>query len=338
MLVRGKLTSLIMLASLLTLSILLSSFYSNYAFAYNFGAAGDWGCNSNTQTTLDKIRTNRGSPERIFALGDFSYLTTSDTPTPAKCWLDIFNPVKSITRITIGNHEDETNEGLNDYRSAFGLTDDTFYSFSYSNARIFVMDSDNRCFTQGCEQYNTVISKLQQWSQDPNVDWIIVYIHKQFYTSPNTCGSSSCSNTGNDATNLRNTYHDFFDDIGVDLVLNGHIHNYQRTFPIAYDPGSPSSPIITSSNGNEYNDPTGEIFVTVGTGGINFHGLSGKSSFVKYQQAVRFGGLDISIEDNGATLAGRYFTNDGVKRDVFKIFKPGSSLYSYGPSLTLSGQ
>ena len=67
------------------------------------------------------------------------------------------------------------------------------------------------------------------------------------YTSPNTCGSSSCSNTGTDATNLRNIYHAKFDQYGVDLVLNGHLHNYQRTYPIKYDPGSPSSPTVTDS-------------------------------------------------------------------------------------------
>jgi hypothetical protein len=67
--------------------------------------------------------------------------------------------------------------------------------------------------------------------------------------------------------------------------------------------------------------------------------LSGKSSFVKYQQDTRFGSLDISIEDNGDTLAGRYYTNDGVKRDLFKIHKGYTSAqYSYGPSLSLSGE
>jgi Calcineurin-like phosphoesterase len=331
MLVPGKLTSLITLASMFSLSILVSSFNSNYAFAYNFGSVGDWGCNSNTQKTLANIRSHGISPERVLALGDYSYQDT------ATCWLNIINPVKSITRITIGNHEDDADEGLAQYRSAFGLSDDTFYSFSYSNARILVMDSDNRCFTSGCEQFGHNIGRLQLWSQDPNVDWIIVYLHKQMYTSPNSCGSSSCSNTGSDATNLRNTYHKYFDQYGVDLVLNGHVHNFQRTYPIAYDSGSPSSPIITSTASTDYNDPTGEIFATVGTGGINLHGLSGKSSFVKYQQDDRFGGLDISIEDNGATLAGRYYTNDGVKRDTFEIHKSGASLYSYGPSLELSG-
>lgn len=39
-------------------------------------------------------------------------------------------------------------------------------------------------------------------------------------------------------------------------------------------------PTITSSNKNNYNNPGGEIYAIIGTGGINFHGLNGKSSFV----------------------------------------------------------
>jgi hypothetical protein len=155
------------------------------------------------------------------------------------------------------------------------------------------------------------------------------------YTSPNTCGSSSYSNTGTDATNLRNIYHQEFDKYGVDVVLNGHLHNYQRTYPIKYDSGSPSSPTKTSSNTNSYADSTGEIFATVGGGGVNIHALSGKSSFVVYQQDDRFGSLDLSLQDSGYALLGRYYRNNGVKRDDFKITKTGGAQYIFGPSLSL---
>ena len=79
----------------------------------------------------------------------------------------------------------------------------------------------------------------------------------------------------------------------------------------------------------------------VGTGGVNFHALSGKASFVVKQQDDKFGGLVISTEDSGNTLAGRYYTNDGAKFDTFKIHKANfaiTSQYTFGPSLTLSGE
>jgi predicted phosphodiesterase len=315
----------------LVLSVLFTSMQVNSAFAdFNFGAAGDWGCNSNTQKTVSNIRSHN-SPEKVLALGDYSYQST------ATCWLNIIDAIKSRTRINIGNHEDDSNEGFSQYMSAFNLPT-TYQAFTYGNVRVIIMDTDHFSYSVGSNQYNFVISQLQQASQNSAIKWIIISLHKQMYTSPNTCGASSCSNTASDATNLRNIYHGKFDQYGVDVVLNGHLHNYQRTFPIKYDSGSPSSPTRTSTATTEYNDPTGEIFVTVGTGGVNIHALSGKSYFVQYQQDDRFGALDLNVENNGYTLAGRYYTNDGVKRDVFKITKTGTAQYTFGPSLSLSGE
>ena len=227
-------------------------FETNYAAAEpNFGAAGDWGCNSNTGKTVSNIRSHN-SPERVFALGDYSY---TSIPT---CWLNIIDPIKSRTRITIGNHEDDSNEGFSQYMSAFGLSN-TYYSFQYGNVYVIVMDSDHSSYAKGSAQYNFVISKLQQASQASDVKWIIVSLHNQIYTSPSNCGPStdSCSNIGSEATNLRNIYHSQFGKYGVDVVLSGHVHNYQRTFPIKYDRDSPSSPIVTSTASQDYFDPYG---------------------------------------------------------------------------------
>jgi Calcineurin-like phosphoesterase len=327
-----KSSSIVMTAVALIFSFFLV-FEVNYSLAEpNFGAAGDWGCSSNTKSTVSNIRSHN-SPERIFGIGDYSY---TSTPT---CWLNIIDAIKSRTRIAIGNHEDDSSEGFSSYMSAFGLSK-TYYSFTYGNVRIIVMDTDHDSYSKGSSQYNFVISQLQQASTDSNIKWIIVYMHKQMYTSSNTCSSSSCSNTGSEATNLRNIYHSQFGKYGVDVVLNGHVHDFQRTFPIKYDSGSPSSPIVTSSASTDYFDPYGQIFAVVGTGGVNIHALSGKASWVKYQQDDRFGALDISIENSGYKLVGRYYTNDKVQRDVFTITKTGptSATYSFGPSLTLSGQ
>jgi Calcineurin-like phosphoesterase len=324
-------SSSIILATIFMTGILLTALAANYVSAFNAGVVGDWGCNSATTSTVNRIKSFH-SPERVFALGDYSYQSNAD------CWLDKISSIKSITRIAIGNHEDDSGEGFSQYMSAFGLSK-TYYTMTFSNMRVIVMDTDRNSYSQGSSQYNFVVSELQKASQDSNIKWIVVYLHKQLYTSPNECGSSSCSNTGSDATNLRNIYHPKFDQYGVDLVLNGHLHNYQRTFPIKYDSGSPSSPIKACSNSNTYGDCQGQIYATVGTGGINIHALSGKSSFVVYQQDDRFGALDLNIENNGDTLAGRYYTNDGVQRDFFKITKAyTTAAYTFGPSLTLSGE
>ncbi len=303
--------------------IVLASFIGNlfqpiYGLEdFNFAAAGDWGCTSNTDATVSNI--DGKNPERVFGLGDYSYASTGT------CWFNKIAPIDSITKITIGNHEDDSNEGFSGYMSHFGLSQ-TYYSYNYQNVHVLVMDSDKNSYSSGSAQRNFVQGDLQSASTNPNIKWIIVYLHKPLYTSPNTCGSSSCSNTGSENTNLRNGFHAMFDQYGVDLVLQGHVHNYQRTFPLKYDPGSPSSPTITSNNANSYTDPEGAVFAIVGTGGVNFHALSGKASFTSSQQDDFFGQLDIKITDNGNKLEGRFYRNGNNDiLDSFSITKAGNS-------------
>jgi len=144
--------------------------------------------------------------------GGYSYSST------ATCWLNKITDIQSKTRIAIGIHEDDNDEGFSQYMSAFGLPK-SYYSFTFSSAHVTVMDTDRVSFSSGSAQYNFVKKDLQSASQNPNVKWIIVYMHKQMYTSPNTCSSSSCSNGGSDAKALRSIYHVLFDNFDVDVVL-----------------------------------------------------------------------------------------------------------------------
>jgi hypothetical protein len=272
-------------------------------------------------------------PELAFGLGDYSYASTGT------CWFNKIGPIDSITKIAFGNHEDSSSEGLSGYKSHFGLSKE-YYSFDYQNVHVIVMDTDVNSYSSGSAQKNFVQSDLKSASTNPNIKWIIVYLHKEMYTSPNTCSSSSCSNTGSEPTNLRNGFHAMFDQFGVDLVLQGHVHNYQRTFKIKYDPSSPSSPTITSNNANTYTEGNGEIFAVVGTGGVNFHALSGKASWVSSQQDKSFGQLDIKITNNGDKLEGKFYKNgNNAILDSFSITKaaPPPPPPNCGTNIPISG-
>ncbi len=304
----SNIIAIISMVSLLSVINLLVVFApAKIAFAdYNFAAAGDWGCSSNTNAVENGIAAKR--PERVLALGDYSYQST------ATCWLNIIRPTDSITKIAIGNHEDDDNEDYQKYISHFGLTN-PYYSFNYNNVHVLVMDTDRTSFSSGSSQFNFVQSDLKAASLNPSIDWIIVTFHKPIYTSPNSCSSCDPSST------FRNIYQVIFDQYDVDLVLQGHVHNYQRTFPLKYNPNSPSSPIKTSSSTNTYDDPEGEIYVIVGTGGVNFHSLSGKSSFVVSQQDKRFGYMDIVFSNDRTTLQAKYYLDSGTVSDQFTIKK-----------------
>src|SRR4249919_3462210 len=102
MLVHNKLTSML-ISSMCSLTLLLAFTVSNYAFAdFNFGAAGDFGCNSNTQKTLDNIKSYHAPVERALLLGDYSYQSTGT------CFFNLIDSsnLKSKSKPAIGNHED----------------------------------------------------------------------------------------------------------------------------------------------------------------------------------------------------------------------------------------
>src|SRR5919108_2739026 len=224
-----------------------SSFPSTTDF--NFAAVGDWACNSNTADTVKNIQNK--DPELVLALGDLSYENT------ANCWLNETSSIKNKLKIAMGNHEhgDEGDPTLLQvqYKNQFNLLK-TYYSFDYHNVHFIAIDSMIP-YTINSPQYSFVRNDLISTSQNPNIKWIIVYFHHPMYTSSSKHPSDSL---------LRETYHPLFDQYGVDLVLQGHNHNYQRSYPLAYnnnsnanDDGSLSNPTITSNNTNTYSDPTG---------------------------------------------------------------------------------
>jgi hypothetical protein len=56
---------------------------------------------------------------------------------------------------------------------------------------------------------------------------------------------------------------------------------------------------MTSKIQSKYNDPKGEIYVIVGTGGINFHKIIDKNSYVVNQQSSFFGHLNVDLTNKG---------------------------------------
>lgn len=295
----------------LGLAMIVLLYASNYehAFAFSIASAGDWGCNSNSGKTAKKIASEK--PDVILGLGDYSYKPSAD------CWLKTVKPLyqdkSTEMKISIGNHEDSSKEDLNKYLSNFGMKKQ-YYSFTIKNIHILVMATEIP-YKSGSDQYKYVVSDLSKASTNKNVDWIVVIMHKIMYTSPTKC--SSCPGI----SDLRKAYHPLFDKYGVDLILQGHAHDYQRTYPLQYNQKDNAKPIVTDKNPGKYIDPKGEIYVIVGTGGVNFHALKSKSPFVSVQHDKRFGHLDLDVTSDKTTniFKGKFIGNDGKIMDQFSI-------------------
>jgi hypothetical protein len=281
---------------------------------FNIAAVGDWGCTPNTEDTVDNIVDR--DPELVLGLGDYSYQNSAD------CWFDIVDPIIDKMIIAIGDHEhDVPGEGenpelLDEYMNRSGL-EQQYYTYRYGNAFVLVM-SQEVPFDEDSKQFDFVVNSLSEASSDPDVDWIIVASHTPFYNSPSVRP---------DFGTLRNTYHELFEENDVDLVLSGDIHNYERTHPIVFNDDESDSPIPTSTNGETYVDPEGQIFVIVGTGGQSIHPFDGKNPYI-VTQFEGYGFLDIRItttttNDGGEKrLVGTYYDNDGGEiQDQFTVIK-----------------
>ena len=267
-------------------------------------AAGDWGCSDNTEKTVQNVRNL--NPKLLLALGDFSYDKTST------CWLSVMKPIESITKISIGNHED-SDTLLNSYLNQFRLSKQ-YYSFDTNNVHVLIMSTEEE-FEPNSDQYNYVVNDLRNAANNPDIKWIVVNMHNPFYSSPNECEASGCEGD----KDFRESFHPLFDKYGVDLVLEGHVHNYQRSFPLAFNQQKSGEPIVTSASKTDYNNPSGAIFAIVGTGGVNLHGLSDKAPFMAFQQDSKFGVLYMHFSDD--KIDAKFVTNEGETLDHFSISK-----------------
>ena len=127
---------------------------------------------------------------------------------------------------------------------------------------------------------------------------------------------------------IRETYHPLFEVYGVDVVLQGHVHYYQRTYPIKYNDKDSDVPLITDLDKNSYNNPEGMIFLTVGTGGVGIGRPDniGKPYYTAMSNTGVFGILNIKIKNDGSSLEGTFYSNDNSSNnqqvsDSFKITK-----------------
>ena len=273
---------------------------------FNFAAAGDFGCSENARNTAENMEDKK--PEVVLPLGDLSYQST------ANCWFDVMAPLKGKIMITLGYHDVNDGEAkLDQYIKGFEI-DKHYYSYDYNKVHFLVMASESK-FQNGSEQFSFVKQDLEDASKNNDIDWIVVTIYRPLYTSPS-------KHTAEES--MRDMYHPLFDKYGVDLVLQAHNHNYQRTYPLTYNPEKASNPVISSGFTTGYNSNNdGVIFATVGTGGESFYGLDGRAPFVA-TQIDRFGFLNLEVKNGNphTTLTGTFDDNKGDEiRDYFTIKK-----------------
>ena len=155
------------------------------------------------------------------------------------------------------------------------------YSFDYGNAHFLFLDANPHLFNDnlpGGNAFNTppptfvaYPTALGQWVindlDSSNQPWKIVVYHQPAFTS----GDGTLVN------NQMRAVAKLLEDHGVNIVFNGHDHNYQRTLPIRATARTASTPTTTAGSpavyvdqkfdGNTDTVPDGVLYLVEGAGG-----------------------------------------------------------------------
>src|SRR6266496_1002052 len=257
--------------------------------SFSFTAGGDIGGNSNTSTALDLIAQS-GSQFHL-AIGDLSYSEI----TPESNWCSYVKSRVGSTfpfELLSGNHEDGgeilTQDGLidnfaqclPDRLGAVG-TYGKEYSFDYpasSPIARFIMISPNLTFTNGgsysyaagTAHYNWVSNTIDN-ARAAGIKWVIVGMHKVCISM----GMMPCD-IGNDLNNLLVSKK-------VDLILQAHDHDYQRSKQLALNSTTctaiqaetyNSNCVVNDGSTGNYTQGAGPVTVIVGTVGEGLHVLN----------------------------------------------------------------
>jgi len=124
------------------------------------------------------------------------------------------------------------------------------------------------------EQTRWLEETLRAGRENPSVDWIIAQMHQC------PCSSSETGN-GSDAA-LRAAWQPLFDRYQVDLVLSGHDHDYERSFPVRgtdHNVGTVTAtgatvdtwrphPVTTVDSGT-FDTSKGTVYLILGCGGTS---------------------------------------------------------------------
>jgi 3',5'-cyclic AMP phosphodiesterase CpdA len=243
---------------------------------------------------------HRGSPaagdvttgiERIAPLfnlvnGDLCYANLA--ADRVRAWADWFDNNSRSARHrpwmpAAGNHENELGNGAvgyGAYQTYFALPESNsdpelrglWYAFTVGAVRIISLNNDDICYQDGGNSYvrgysggaqrRFLEAELVAAQRDTMIDWVVVCMHQ-------TAVSTAERANGADLA-IREQWLPLFDRYGVDLVVCGHEHHYERSHPIrGAQPTDTRTPIPVDSAGDVIDATKGTVHLVIGGGGTS---------------------------------------------------------------------
>lgn len=234
--------------------------------AVTFAAGGDLGATERTSEVLTAI--GESGAEFMLAIGDLSY--SHIEPESAWCdWASQRLGPDMPMQVVVGNHEDDGGpDGLignfaacmPDRMNSSGKYGVQYYFDVDTTVRIIMIAADTRVdgekykYEPGSDQEQWLIDAVKG-ARQAGIPWVIVASHKPCLS----VGEKRCESGEHLAQLLV--------DLGVDLVLYGHDHNYQRTYQLTCITENSFDPDCVATESDELVAGSGTVFVTAGVTG-----------------------------------------------------------------------
>lgn len=301
--------------------------------SFAFAAAGDHGGNEKTAASLRLL--NRSKVNFYVALGDLDYKEVSS----AEDWCRL---VRTWTpslgtgfpfQLVAGNHEEsyiQRHAACLPDRLGSRLSPTRQYAAEYffdyparsplmraiMIAPGLTINNVSYRYSRGSTRYNWVASQIDA-ARRAGIRWVVVGMHKNCLSA----GGHSCS-IGEDLMNLLVAKK-------VDLVLSGHVHNYQRSKQLAHRAGCAAVParsydrdcVVDDGSDRVYTRGRGTVFLIIGMFGKNGSAPDGSDTDAGY--FARWGGKAngfVRFVVSASKIEGTYWRSTGAHlADTFTI-------------------
>ncbi|MEC7242034.1 MAG: metallophosphoesterase family protein [Myxococcota bacterium] len=285
-------------------------------------------------------------PDLMIHVGDMAYGSGTDEEFTQNFYAIYQEQLRSIpVWPAIGNHEGKTSfsadqsgpyfEGyvLPRAGEAGGLPSGTeaYYSFDHGNVHFISLDSHQSSRQPGDAMLTWLEADLAATSQE----WIVAFWHHPPYTK-----GTHDSDTETRHIEMRENALPILEAGGVDLVLGGHSHIYERSYPLegAYDTPRTTHGIIDSGSGwagttGSYRKSSGQaanegaVYIVAGHGGTYVGGTGGHPLIQYYE--VENGSVLLDFHENRLGIQNVRF--DGVVTDRATLIK-GDALQLVSPN------
>ena len=297
--------------------------------------------NKETPSTTDGKLINEPLINIWIALGDIAYRSGSNDQFQAALF-DTFGDLLANTALwpIYGNHDERRWTyfrifDLPENAEAGGLASGTenYYSIDYSNIHFVMLDSQASDRSKTGDMANWLKRDLAHNKKT----WVIAAFHHPPYTKGSHDSDDSSDSRGR-MQEMRENIVPILEDGGVDLVLSGHSHMYERSYLLdcAYEKSDRFSTKNIVSEGvhgkhQQYVKPLqqkehqGAVYVIAGSAArIDQGPIDHPAHHTGFLEA---GSMVIDVDNN--KLTARFINNKGQVRDEFSITKDAEYTSDY---------